>query len=481
MTIKHFFLYLLLSTAYLTAQDAVLNIPGTYDDLFAPADSLSYSTYDFELKELVGLNNFSLSLLPSIITTSYNSQLPHGANDGSQWQGVGFNMTIFSGIQVDIPYLTMRLAPEFWLSENREYDVNDATGTSFWSAYTSYVPRPGSDFLADINFGQSEIRFHYGFFDLGFGTSNMVFGPAVINPLVLSNNSAGFPKFDLGINKAELLNIFLDFRLFAGKINETYLSGMSFGISPRIFRGLTLGFSRTLAMNWEDLTFIDSIEIITPDLLNADMGHDRKDQRASLFADWRLINSGFRFYFEYFREDHSSLLKSFLLYPQHSGAFTLGAEKDFRIKDNKKIHFLFELTQLEQSRNYLLDGASFNYYMHHIVTQGHVYKGQYLGPWIGPGSDSQTLIIKYIDDWGHVGIIGQRINFNKDYVYNQNMTDPTIDLKNFYTQLSAGVDALYKLKYGSVFAEFTYYADLNWNYVYDNDYHSFKFELGYIF
>lgn len=90
----------------------------------------------------------------------------------------------------------------------------------------------------------------------------------------------------------------------------------------------------------------------------------------------------------------------FLLILDSNGKFNIffvvvGIKKTLPVISNLKGEMLLEITNLECSQDYdrVISWYS-TFYAHHIITQGHTNRGQWLGAGIGTGENSQYLGFK---------------------------------------------------------------------------------------
>lgn len=455
----------------------------------------SYSSYDWDYsagpwrdrqeKRVYDLFNDSLSLTVSDTTafTSWNSDFARTAfNDGALWQGRYFNNNIKTGLELQSSYVSLNLLPEFTYSQNGSFDTvapamtsNQTDEYSYFYWGIDFPQRMGDDSFSSFSWGQSEVRTSYGPVTLGFSHENMKWGPAVYNPLIMSANAEGFHHIDFGLTKTETRAGTFEFRGVYGRLEEsdhfnensdddyTLFSGYTFAWAPPWFPNFSLGLNRSLIVNWDDISSESLQKLYNPIISSNAYAYDATDQRASIWMDWKLINSGVRFYLELFKEDHNRVFKKVLLYPEHTLGFTFGGEQAFPLTENRGILVDAEVTWLQVSRTYDLkyrDGGT--YYIHGYVYHGYTNRGQLLGAPCGPGADAQNFAVTWFDRWGLAKFHASRINKNKDYVYSR-------DLSTYYqdVELSGGFSALYFLTQNiSAGADFTYTYNYDRNYEY---------------
>lgn len=346
---------------------------------------------------------------------SYNSEYPHGFNDGVLWQGAGLNGLAQLGIAASYKWFSIDLYPSISFSENKSYDTMEAD-PSFSSEYAYFTPnidlpqRFGDSVYTQFSWGQSEIRFEYDFLQIGFGWQNVWLGPSTQNSILYGNCADGFPNLDFVFRKNFEHIGLLDFRSVWGKLTESdyfndvptddhnLFSGLFITYAPSFVPGFTLGLNRIKLSAWENISFDDIFSIFNPKS-DASYGRDEADQRASITGEWKFRNAGFRGYFEWARNDYSPTLRdNMLLEPSHSQAFTIGFEQVLFANNEHFVAVNGEITQLIHTRDYEigLGMSQTGFYTHGIIQQGHTNAGQILGAGIGPGAESQYLGIHYI-------------------------------------------------------------------------------------
>jgi hypothetical protein len=98
------------------------------------------------LRTGVNIRNYDVHLIPYApqFYVSNNSDLPVGGNDGALWQGVGNNVAVSTGFQVQYGAFTLNVRPVFVFSENKEFEVSPIPADELMSAGTriSQFARP---------------------------------------------------------------------------------------------------------------------------------------------------------------------------------------------------------------------------------------------------------------------------------------------------------------------------------------------------
>lgn len=381
--------------------------------------------------------------LPSITYASWNSNLPFGDRDGLLWQGRGINASATTGVYLDGPWWSLTIAPEVAVAENRVFDLGPSgfadNPYGHVTAAMDYPQQMGSDAWSLAHLGQSEARLYWRNLTIGAGTQNVVFGPARINPILLSNEAPGFPHIDLGLLPAETAIGTFEARALWGVLTEsvafddnpdndrTVSSMLAVSYRPIWFDALTFSLYRTVAVNQEDVGSRFVWQVFDPRPRggsNGDdptFGSDAVDQRVALSLELLFPVVGSRTYVEWARNDFASNWFSFVQIPYHSAAWTAGWEQIAWNGRRADLLTVLELTHLWQSRNYFLGGAfsrSF-FYGHPIVNHGHTNQGQLLGAPAGPGSEGGTLRLVLRHDAFRLEGYIERYAVNADYVYAQ--------------------------------------------------------------
>lgn len=398
-----------------------------------------------------GLNeNINLKIYGPEWFNSYNTYSPYGQNDGALWQGKGYNTSLTAGARLEAFGFEVTLKPMVCFSENREFEIiapnysateNNGLYNDKASKYGYYgvrfVDAPqrfGDSSFWTFDWGDTEIRYTWHTLTVGFGTQSPWIGPAKINPIIHSNNAATYPKLDIGLRKTPVFMPHfgwhlgdIEFRGWWGKLTESdwfdndssndnnLIAGMSFAYGfPGIFKGLSVGFNRTMLSKWDDLSTYSLFNMFVP-AMTTKAGHDENDQRASVILDYISPVIGLNLYLEWARNDYTSDLAGTIQYPFHTQGWTAGINKSFI---TKRTHFniYFEATNLECSADYdrLITWYS-TFYGHHIITQGYTNKGQWLGAGIGTGGNCQTFGTDIYFHNNKLSLLVKRTNPDLDY------------------------------------------------------------------
>ncbi|MBR5401592.1 MAG: hypothetical protein IK102_07250 [Treponema sp.] len=422
---------------------------------------------------------------------SYNTAAPYGQNDGALWQGVGYNTSLTTGLRLEGYGFELTFKPQLSWMQNKAFETNPDIYPSPYSytfkSGTVYQPidlvqRYGDKSLWNYDWGDSEIRWTWHALTFGFGNQSPWLGPAILNPMLGSNNAATYTKFDAGLRKLNVTIPYLNWdlgniegRIWVGKLkNSDYfdqfatrnqdrmLTAMSANYEPSFIPGLTIGLNRIFLTYWrtENLKYI--LRLFTASHSNAlsSSGND-EDQKCSLFASWEFPQAGFRVFGEYGFDDFTS---SEYANPFHTGIYTVGFKQDIPLPNNLKSELSFELNNFEMSQDFQLQWSYLGFYSHGFVNQGLTNKGQIIGAGTGAFGNSQFLQYKIIYEKGYTSIKLHRFCPNNNSIYSQAVStsagNSDFYLKwyaNFETYLSAGCESNYFItKDFSVIGSITY-------------------------
>ena len=447
-----------------------LNLSGTLESPTLNYKSLSDLNYNFN--SLNNENNvwssiqfdkynnisqdFTYKIFSPEIFMSYNTASPYGVNDEALWQGKGFNAEIDGGVQFKYKGFELTLLPEITFSQNLAFDYMQPnySGENYEGKADTYgaysLPsidapqRFGNKSFFTFNLGQSEIRYSFKEFTIGFGTQSIWLGPAKINPILHSNNAPSYPKLDFGIRKKSInINDIwfgnIEFRYWLGYLqeseyfdniasnNENLITGLSLAYEIPFLKGLSLGFNRTMLTKWDNITPYSMLTLLVP-FMQMSAGFDENDQRAAVIANYEIPSGGVNIYIEWAKNDYNNGLDNLVRYPFHTQAFSLGFDKAIKYNNSLYAKLNCEISFLESSMDYHFfydwGGIGNNFYAHHKITQGYTNLGQFLGAGIGAGGNCQYVGYKLYYPKGALNLFVQRTNPDLNYSYFQDSSDP---------------------------------------------------------
>lgn len=371
---------------------------------------------------------------------TYNNNFPVGQNDGALWQGRGLNTVLSAGAYISYGPFRASIRPNFIYSANEDFTLSRWPAPVGISEYgyefsvIDYPQRFGNASISNIDPGQSWIRADYRKFSVGISTSTMSLGPAVYNPIILSNNAPGFFRFFIETNQPVQTRIGnFEGNVFWGRLNESnyfdddmsndrqLINGLTLSFSPKYVEGLHFGLSRIFVdpiLN-DGVSFGDLFLALSPMQSGTHDDIDRL-QMTSLFGRWKVPDYGFEFYAEWARNTAANNFRDLLLQPEYSRAYTLGFLKRFVLSAEHWLSLNFEMTQIERTRS-IEYRYSEPFYRSNAVIQGYTHQGQILGAGIGPGSNSQKVHLKYYWKRGLFGASFNRIVHDNTRLYENYM------------------------------------------------------------
>lgn len=409
-----------------------------------------------------GINqNITLKFYGPEWYNSYNTLAPYGQNDGALWQGRGYNTSISTGARLEAYGFELTLKPNFNFSQNLDFELMD--NSQFYSNKYAYIWGYGGDIGADapqrfgdkaftaFDWGDSEIRWSWHSFTIGYGTQSPWIGPAWLNSLLHSNNAPSYPKLDFGLRKTNVRIPFLDWnlgdietRLWVGKTTESdffdsndendhnYISGWSFYYAPSFLPGLSLGFTKVCLIKTTTDNYLKYFNPLYDTNYN-------EDQKMSISFNWILPKAGFDFYGELGIDDyivgyhHDMPLLSAIRNPFHTMTYTFGFKKSLVLSEKKNLYgeLLFEWNNTEMSQDFQFEWP-YNFGFHHNITQGYTNKGQWLGSGYGYGGNSQILEFNIIYPKGNTLLFIWRNNPDNNFIYKQTITTSSSDAEVYH-------------------------------------------------
>jgi hypothetical protein len=452
----------------------------------------------------------SWSLAPISVRMTTNSAYASGQNDGLMWQGKGINTHFELGATWRQGPLEVTLRPQFAWSSNDSFALATvpAPGRSryanAWHPNTKDLgsidlpQRMGPDDYAEASWGESSIRLRSGGWALGASTEHIWWGPTQRNPLIFSNNAPGVAHGVLGtVRPVKVPGGRLELQWIWGGLRNSdwtdstpvdrtrYVTGLNVAVHPGFMPGLSVGASRTFYMDTppEGIDFSDLFLVfqgVTKQSQASDSnpgGDDAKDQFLTLFGRYAPPGSGFEAYFEWGRNDHSWDWRDFLAEPEHSAAFTIGAQKALRFSDGRVLRLAGEFTDLQRSLTQLVRAAP-SWYVHTTVLDGWTQDGQGLGAPIGTGSTSQALWADLYSRWGRVGLLVNRVARDNDALYSIYAGEIFEDFMSHQVELTVQASALVFWRGLEVEGALGWEKTYNRNFQVLNDVKNLHLELG---
>ena len=359
----------------------------------------------------------SFELLAPGVQAVYNSGYPFSLNDGFAWTGRGMTVAARGGFAARWQpsrriVLSARVEPQVAWTANRRTDIvpNGLTGPQrFGDALEPTVidnpQRFGDRAFARATLGQSTVRVDAFGVAVGASTANQWFGPALVDPLVLGTNAAGFPHVFVGTSRPVNLGIgTAHVRVQAGRLSQSDYSTVPVGEARRLLTavtavatvrgvpGLELGGTRLFHGQWpDDGDFGPRLRALTQGFFFT--GGDPangvvQNQLASVFGRWAW--PGFEVYGEYLRNDANLDLRDFWQEPDHDAGYTVGARRVWRRPDGTLTAFRFETLNTRIGHLNRLRYQT-RPYQHTPIRQGHTEAGEVLGSAAAQGGLATTL------------------------------------------------------------------------------------------
>lgn len=401
----------------------------------------------------------SVRLTPTELGDAYNSAFPQSFNTGGIWYGVGFTPWLKAGIEAQWGWFTLRLAPQVWFSQNGSFALGPtytATNANLSAPSFDNIPgidqpqRYGSSPFAWWDWGDSELKMRYGVALLSFSTSNLWYGPAMFNPLILSSQAEGFPHIRLGVEDWRTGIGTFEGNLVYGQLTASqyyatdngprFFGGLFLDYRPSFFPQLTIGIARTIFSYWSALDWQIPVTLFDfiPFYANNPIKYGTGASHQHISFTFRLLfpKAEFEVYGEWGRNDFNPTLKSYLEDLQHQSAYMIGMRKAFRLRGGAILGVGAEMTDQSQNLEGLISGNGFNLYgdwnSHNAIQEGYTNNGQVLGGGIGNGSAETLYADAYWRNW-HWGLALTRYNPETSVPYLPYVAPATRPLTIVYT------------------------------------------------
>ena len=380
---------------------------------------------------------------------SYNTKAPYGQNDGALWQGKGYNTSLTAGARLEAFGFEATFKPQVSWSQNREFDympgVYGSEYSYFWKGNIDLVQRYGDSSFWTFDWGDTEIRYTWNNFTVGFGFQSPWLGPAFLNPMLGSNNAGTYPKFDIGLRKTKVYMPYTDWylgeiegRAWLGYLTESdyfdndstnnhrQLTGFSVAYSPSILPELTLSINKISLARWDE----KSAKYLNP-LYDS---NEVEDQKVSFGADLLFPTVGFEVYGELGIDDYNG--RGFAD-PFHTMIYTVGTIKELTFikkvtKSKLESELIFEWSNFGMSQDFQLEWKYMGYYSHSLISQGYTQNGQIIGAGSGYFGNSQYIALRTHFSKGSVTLFLHYNRPDTNYIDNIGLDTKYDDWKNNY-------------------------------------------------
>lgn len=391
-----------------------------------------------------------VELLPLLSKSVYNQKQPYGWNDGSLRPASGYQQMSSFGFAAQVGPLKIQMYPEFLYAQNNDFEgfplnAPPILWKRLYDSQWNFIDTPerfGEDPIKELLWGQSFVKLEFGPVSFGLSNENIYWGPGRRNSLVMSNNARGFKHATIHSNKPLRTPIgSFEWQIFGARIENSgvlpansfatfnnsfihrpknqdwrYLSGIMFTYQPKWIPGLSVGASTTVQQYSQNVKVSKIYLPLLRFRANEDFNSQvNEDQLASAFLRYFSTEIRSEFYFEYAKNDASWNLRDFFLQPNHAAAYLFGYTKlfPFNKASDEFVEANLEWTIGEQSANRIFRNAS-TFYIHSTIRQGYTHEGEVLGAGIGPGSNSQTLNVRWVKGIKTLGLQLERYVHNKD-------------------------------------------------------------------
>ena len=400
-------------------------------------------------------SNLKIKLLPVDTKINYNSNIPFNSNNGSMIPSKGFQQILSPGIHLKFGAVSIQFKPEYVFSENKpfngfsenHYDIIWARRYNAWNKYD--IPeRFGYDTFNKTYLGQSNLLINLKNFSFGFSNENLWWGPSIRNSIMMSNNAKGFSHFTFNSNNPLQTPIgSFEWQFVTGKLDSSgftppntekenqrtklyvpktnnlgeengsrLLQAYIFSYSPKFLKGLTLGHIKWVQTynSFFDikLSNVSGLNYYFP-VFNSKINYNGyRDGAKGFFFRSLWADSNTEIYGElYVKESNQGNVQ------ESPKAHTFGFQKLFKQKKpNNYLKLSWEWTKLEQNSPDLINN-SVSFYSHYKIRHGYTNRGEVIGAWIGPGSNSQFFKLSNIYNTRNISLALEIIDKDNDWYY----------------------------------------------------------------
>ncbi len=443
-------------------------------------------------------------------TRYQNDSIAAGYNNESFFQAAGLQTRYTAGVALKLGRLIVDFQPEWVTTENppqleideQHFDPDFYARYYFWNINVIDLPsRFGPTTLKKYYLGQSSIKLAFDNFAIGLSNENIWWGPGLKNSLVMTNNANGFKHFTFHTIKPLRTVIgSLEAQFIAGRLDSSGVVPMenerqkrkywmgAYIPKPNFDRGL-MGFVVTYQPKWvknlyigmagstsyykktKDSTGKSMIEPY-PFFVKTDKGQSLT--LGSVFFRYAMPNDKAEIYGEFGRSDKLATPFNIVGDTIPLG-FVFGIRKWLKISRSSQVELLAEVAQLQlqDARLILNEDAPWGfprvngYYTHPVVRHGYTHNGQSLGSGIGPGSNSQYLSLSWYRKGTRIGVHGERVIQNNDFVYAAYLSNVVGRgyHNRYYTNLTYGAHVQLKIAGLHVAGAINYMNILNYKWV----------------
>jgi hypothetical protein len=367
-----------------------------------------------------------LQRAPMWATLRVNTARAPAENEGPVWAGRGATLAASAGVIGQWHVVSYSFRPIAFWSQNLPYKPSKTIqkGTSNyqtpWFIAIDAPYRFGNTAYHRMDAGETYIRADTRWFATGVSNSAQVWGPARLQPLLLSNNAGGFPHafvetgLPLNVGIGRLAGRWMTGLLAPspfgpnGPDKKRLAIGAVISFLPSAFAGVEMGAGRFFhvydspgARDLTSLTLPFS-GLLKNALGNLEAGVHSYNQVASMFFRVAPSASSLEAYGEYYREDHSADLRDLLVELDHQSAYMLG----IRHRQNRSVGNSTLTVEASNGRTSHLARVRGEPSMHlnRDILEGHSLRGLRLGNATLLGGGSLAMLWER-----HAGTTGWRV------------------------------------------------------------------------
>jgi len=374
----------------------------------------------------------AIELVPLRVGTWVNGGYPDDRNNGFVWAGRGVSTAITGGVAAHVGPVSAGFIPGLAWQQNSDFEIVPRSSPGFpvyrnpFYSGIDYPQRMGEESFVEADWaGQSFLRVDAWGLAAGISHENLLVGPAIRNPIVLSATAPGFTHLFASTSRPlDLWIAELDLELVLGRVEESehfdsvstndvsHLAIWSFSVSPRGLDGLEVGVARSYMFRPDDQDALFDFGGLEGFFSLGSDSNLPGNELAALFGRWVFPEVGAEVYAEWARNDRfSGVTDDFIPEPDHSQAYLFGIQKVTEVGPGA-IRVEAELNHLQEKQETRHGRSPPVYYTHERVRQGYTNRGQILGAGIGPGADAQFIGVDWMDWWGYAGVFVERVRRN---------------------------------------------------------------------
>lgn len=421
-----------------------ISSPYGLDTNLFPTDTLNYAKWA-DLSFWKGRGR--LLMLPVYTHTQFNQHHPYGWSDGPRIPNRGFQQYASAGVYAKIGFLEMQYRPEVVWAQNKDFDSPPHRARGI-----DNPERMGSETYREYFRGQSFIKAHLGPIAMGYSTENIWWGPGQKNAIIMSNNAPGFGHATIHTNRPIHTRYgSLEFQWIATALEysgfypyprdytvgnwpptmeapardttrtskyHSYVSAAVFSVQPKWTPGLFIGATRVdQRRNEPERLFQYLTNVATPSDPVATL---QNNGIISVFARYLLPKAHAEFYVEMGREDWFWDMEDLITNPYYTGAWLAGFKKMYALAGKDRwLEVYGEVTKIQAPVANYSRSVGYSFYTNGDVPTGWTHRGQVLGAGIGPGSNMNTLGVRWGKGFHTFGVHAERVVYNEDLLYHR--------------------------------------------------------------